>query len=215
MVRDLGPLHAWSMALTHTEPERALAPTRTVSRWWYVVLAGAVLGVVSTVWQTVERIAYASGDGSAVCDISAVVSCSNVYSHWQSSALGVPNSLIGLPVFAFMASVAVSGLLGSQLSQRFLVGTLGLALFMTGFILWYMEQTAFSIGALCLFCVACMVNITLVSAGLVRVADAEGALGDGRLGQRVHSLVDAWADLAIWTGLLLAVGAMLFVGLVL
>lgn len=215
MVRDLGPFHAWSMALTHSEPEQVLAPTRTVNPWWYVVLAGAALGIASTVWQTVERIAYAAGDGSAVCDISAVVSCSNVYSHWQSSALGVPNSLIGLPVFAFLASVAVSGLLGSQLSQRFLVGALGLALFMTVFILWYMEQTAFSIGALCLFCVACMVNITLVSAGLVRVADAQGALGDGRLGRRVHSLVDAWADLAIWVGLLFAVGAMLFVGLVL
>jgi uncharacterized membrane protein len=201
------------MALTHTEPEQTLAPTRTVSRWWYVVLAGAALGILSTVWQTVERIAYAKGDGSAVCDISAVVSCSNVYSHWQSSALGVPNSLIGLPVFAFLASVAVSGLLGSQLAPRFLAGALGLAVFMTGFIFWYMEQSAFSIGALCLFCVACMVAITLAAAGLVRVADAQGALGDGRLGQRVHAAVDAWADLALWAGLLFLVAAMLFVGL--
>lgn len=209
------PPHAGSMALTHPEPAHVRAPVRTVRRWWYVVLTGAVLGIISTVWQTVERIAYAKGDGSAVCDINAVVSCSNVYSHWQSSALGVPNSLIGLPVFAFMASVAVSGLLGTQLAHRFLAGAAGLAVFMTLFIVWYLEQTAFEIGALCLFCAACMVNITLVSAGIVRVADAEGALGDGRVGKRVHGLVDSWADLAIWVGLLLAVAAMLFVGLVL
>ncbi len=215
MVRRVRPIHAGGMALLHTEPERFHAPARTVSGWWYVVLTGAVLGIVSTVWQTVERIAYAKGEASAVCDISAVVSCSNVYSHWQSSALGVPNSLIGLPVFAFMASLALSGLLGSQLSPRFLAGSLGLSVFMTLFIVWYLEQTAFDIGALCLFCAACMVNITLVSAGLVRVADAEGALGEGPLARRVHAMVDSWADLAVWVGLLMGVAAMLFVGLVL
>ena len=193
----------------------AVAPTGSVSRWWYVVLVGGVLGIVSTVWQTVERIAYAAGGDESVCDISAVLSCSNVYSHWQSSALGVPNSLIGLPVFAFLTSVAVSGLLGSQLSRATLGASWGLALFMTGFIVWYMEQTAFDIGSLCLFCTACMVNITLVSTGLTRVVDVEHVLGDGPAGLRLRSLVDSWADLAIWAGLLMAVAAMLFIGLVL
>ena len=195
--------------------EPAVASTGSVSRWWYVVLVGGVLGIVSTAWQTVERIAYAAGGDESVCDISAVLSCSNVYSHWQSSALGIPNSLIGLPVFAFLTSVAVSGLLGSQLSRATLGATWGLALFMTGFIVWYLAQTAFDIGSLCLFCTACMVNITLAGAGLTRVVDAKGVLGDGPAGQRLRSLVDSWADLAIWAGLLMAVAAMLFTGLVL
>jgi uncharacterized membrane protein len=202
-------------SLERTEHEGPLAPTRTVSRWWYLVLAGGVLGIVSTIWQTVERIAYAAGSDSSVCDISAVLSCSNVYSHWQSSALGVPNSLIGLPVFAFVASLAVSGLLGSQLSRPALGVGWGLTLFMTGFIVWYLEQTAFDIGALCLFCTACMVNITLVGVGLTRVVDTEKVLGGGPAGQRLRTMVDSWADLALWAGLLMAVAAMLFVGLVL
>ena len=196
------------------QPPTAAPPTGT-TRWWWPVLVGGVLGVVSTAWQTVERIAYAGGGDSSVCDISAVLSCSNVYSHWQSSALGIPNSLIGLPVFAFLTSLAVTGLLGSQLSRPALGAGWGLSLFMTGFIVWYMAQTAFDIGALCLFCTACMVTITLAAAGLTRVADAQGVLGDGPAGRRLHALVDAWADLAIWLGLLMAVAAMLFVGLVL
>ena len=204
-----------STSLERPIVEPAIAPTGSVSRWWYAVLVGGLLGIVSTVWQTVERIAYAAGGDESVCDISAVLSCSNVYSHWQSSALGVPNSLIGLPVFAFLTSVAVSGLLGSQLSRATLGASWGLALFMTGFIVWYMEQTAFDIGSLCLFCTACMVNITLVSAGLTRVVDSEAVLGDGPAGQRLRSLVDSWADLALWAGLLMAVAAMLFIGLVL
>ena len=90
---------------TQTALAPVQAPTRTdtARRWWWLVLAGGVLGIAGTVWQTMERLAYGSGDkGPSVCDISAIVSCTNVYSHWQSSALGVPNSLIGLPVFAFM-----------------------------------------------------------------------------------------------------------------
>jgi uncharacterized membrane protein len=204
-----------STSLERPLVEPAVRPTGPVSRWWYVVLVGGVLGIVSTVWQTVERISYAAGGDASVCDISAVLSCSNVYSHWQSSALGVPNSLIGLPVFAFLTSVAVSGLLGSQLSRATLGASWGLAIFMTGFIVWYLAQTAFDIGSLCLFCTACMVNITLVVVGLTRVVDEEAVLGAGPAGRRLHTLVDSWADLAIWAGLSMAVAAMLFVGLVL
>jgi uncharacterized membrane protein len=189
---------------------------RTARGWWGLVLAGGLLGVIGTVWQTVERIGFESGtDGSAVCDINAVISCGSTYSFWQSSALGVPNSLIGLPVFAIMTSGALAALLGSRLSSRYIATLLGLSVFMTAFVFWYMEQTAFVMGALCLFCTASMINIMLVGTGLTRVAAAEGALGDGKAGQRLRLLVDAKADLMIWFGIALIVGVMLFVGLVL
>ena len=207
------------MALTHAEHDLEVETGRlpaTAWRWWWVVLAGGVIGIGATVWQTVERIHWAAGDrGNSVCDISAVVSCSNVYSHWQSSALGIPNSLIGLPVFAFMASAALAALLGSRPARPFLLTAYGITLFMTAFVLWYLEQSALSIGALCLFCLGCFVSISLVGVGLTRVVDAEGALGAGAAGRRLRTLVDTWADLAIWAGLAFLVAAMLFVGLVL
>jgi uncharacterized membrane protein len=192
-------------------------PTRTdARRWWWLVLAGGLLGIVGRVWRTIERRAYGSGDkGPSVCDISAIVSCTNVYSHWQSSALGVPNSLIGLPVFAFVTSAAIAALLGTVHSTRYVAVVWGLAVFMTLFAVWYMEQTATSIGSLCLFCTASLLNIMLAGVGLTRVVDAHGALGAGRAGQRLHRLVDSWADVALWVGLAFAVAAMLFVGLVL
>ncbi len=182
--------------------------------WWWLVLTGGLLGITSTVWQTVERIAYAANsDAPSVCEISTVVSCSSVYSHWQSSALGIPNSLIALPVFALISSAAISGLLGSRLSPRFLVGLLGLSVFMTGFIVWYLEQTAFAIGALCLFCAACMVSILLTAMGLTRVVDSERALGEGPAGHRLHTFVDSWGDYAVWFAIVLGVVSMLFFGL--
>ena len=207
------------MALTHMERQFEVAvarPPATTWRWWWVVLAGGAIGIVATVWQTVERIHWAAGDrGTSVCDISAVVSCTNVYSHWQSSALGIPNSLIGLPVFAFMASAALASLLGSRLARPFLLTAYGITLFMTAFVLWYLEQSAMSIGALCLFCLGCFVSISLVGVGLTRVVDAEHALGYGAAGRRLHALVDTWVDLAIWVGIAFLVAAVLFVGLAL
>jgi uncharacterized membrane protein len=202
------------MVLTQPDTSRPQTAPPATRGWWGLLLAGGLLGILGTVWQTTERLsALATTGGESVCDINAVVSCGSVYEHWQSSALGVPNALIGIPVFAVMASAALGALLGSRLSAAFIATLWGLALFMTMFVFWYMEQTAFAIGALCLFCTASMVNIMLAGIGLTRVADAEGALGDGRVGRAVHRLVDTWADLALWFGLAAVVGVMLFLGL--
>ncbi|QNN51320.1 vitamin K epoxide reductase family protein [Nocardioides mesophilus] len=182
--------------------------------WWLLVLGAALLGIVGTIWQTVERIAFESGSqGPSFCEISSVVSCSSVYAHWQSSALGVPNSLVGLPVFAILASGAASALLGSRLSRGYLRLVLGLALFMTGFATWYMQQTAFDIGSLCVFCAASLALIMLAGLGLVRIAAAEAALGSGRTGRTVAGLVDAGLDIALWVALGLGVATMLVLGL--
>lgn len=202
------------MGVTRIEPESTLVVSQAVRRWWALVLAGGVLGMVGTVWQTMERLSYESGTGGpSVCDINAVISCGSVYGNWQSSALGVPNSLIGLPVFGVMASAGLAALLGSRLSGRYIATIFGLSVFMTLFVTWYMEQTAFAIGALCLFCTASMVNIMMIAIGLTRIADAAGALGDGPLGRRFHVVVDSGMDLAVWIGLAVLVATMLFFGL--
>lgn len=182
--------------------------------WYALMLAGGVLGMGTAGWQTVERIDWAEGATTAsVCEISSVVSCSSVFEHWQSSALGIPNSLVALPVFAFVASAALAGLLGSRLSRAYLATTLGLSVFMTAFVVWYLEQAAFAIGVLCLFCLGCGINILLATIGATRVAAAERALGDGRPGRLLGRVVDLGLDLVLWLGLAVAVGAMLLGGL--
>ena len=207
-----GPDRATTRA-TPSAPGGATARTAASRTCWWLVLAGASHGCTGTAWQTVERLAYAAGERDSFCNISAVLSCTSVYSHWQSSALGIPNSLIGLPVFAFLLSAAVSALTGSGLSPVYVRLALGISLFMTGFVVWYLWQTATVIGALCLFCVACLVSLTLTSSGLLRVADDRRALGTGAVGRGVRWAVDNWADLAGWVGLLALVGAVLLFGL--
>lgn len=184
--------------------------------WWGLVLGAGLLGVGTTITQTVERIAYLKNPQAlSICDINSTLSCTSVFSHWQSSALGIPNSLIGLTVFAVLGSAGLAGVLGARLPRAYVATLLGLTVFMAGFITWYMEQSAFAIHVLCLFCVGCAVSVVTAGVGITRVAAAQHALGDGRAGYWLRLLVQSRADLVAWFGLALVIAAMLLFGLVL
>lgn len=193
--------------------EQGAPPLR---RWYALMLAGGGLGVVTAGWQTVERIAWAKDPNvDSFCSINAWLSCTSVYSHWQSSALGIPNSLIAMAVFAFVAATGLAGVLGSRLSRAHLATTWGVTVGMAGFVTWYLQQSAFAIGILCLFCLGCAVNVILAGIGITRVAASERALGSGWFGRETERQVDAGADLVAWGGLALIIATMLVVGLAL
>lgn len=199
-----------------TTPNQVPAERRPGSVWFVLMLVGGLLGVVSGAWQTVERIAYASGgNADAICEINAVLSCNSVFSHWQSSALGIPNSLISMPVFAILAAGGLAGLLGTRLSRAFAATLLGLTVFMALFLTWYMQQSAFAIGVLCIYCTVCAVSVVTIGIGVTRVADATGALGTGGVGRQLRLLVEARADIVIWLGLAALIAVLLYVGLAL
>ena len=194
----------------------AAPPPTSLRPWYALMLVGGALGLFTAGWQTVERIAWAADpSASSVCEINAVLSCSSVFSHWQSSALGVPNSLIALAVFGVVGTTGLAGVLGSRLSRSHLATVFGVTLFMTAFVAWYLEQSALSIGVLCLFCVGCAVNIIVAGVGVTRVAAAEGALGRGRLGRGVAAMVEANADVVAWVGLAALLTLMMVLGLTL
>lgn len=180
---------------------------RSPRGWYWTMLAGGAMGIASASWQTIERIDWAAGQKAAgVCEISSKLSCSTVFEHWQSSALGIPNSVIALPVFAFIAAVALAGVMGADLPRRYLQVVLGMTVFMAGFITWYMWQTAFPIGVLCLFCAACMLAVVVAGIGITRVtamASPGGALA--RMAERDLDVL-AWCTLAVAVALMLTLG---------
>lgn len=206
---------ATSVGLRPTQESR-LGRTRVTRRLWPVLmLVGGAAGVVSGVWQTVERIAFASGGNKgAFCEISSVLSCNSVFDHWQSSALGIPNSLVSIPVFAVLAFAGLSLLMGSQLSRSYLATLFALTVFMAAFLTWYMEQSAMSIGVLCLYCTVCAASVIMTGIGLTRVVAANESLGTGRVGRRLGLLVDSGSDVVIWLGLALLIAVLLYLGLV-
>lgn len=206
------------MTSTLPRPTSTEAPaeTRGLSPWYALMLAGGALGLFTAGWQTVERIAWAADpNASSVCEINSVLSCSSVFSHWQSSALGVPNSLIAMGVFGTVMSAGLAGVLGSRLSRGYVATVFGLTVFMTAFVVWYLEQSALSIGVLCLFCVGCAVNIIVAGIGVTRVASRTGALGQGGFGRGVAAMVEARADVVAWLGLAALLTLMMVLGLTL
>lgn len=206
------------------EPVRQLEPVAVPGdgareagrRWWLLVLVAAVAGVASTMAQTVERIAWAKDPlADSICDVNSSLSCTAVFGHWQSAALGVPNSLIGGAVFALLASGALAGLTGSRLSRAYLGTLLGLTLFMTGFVTWYLAESALSLKVLCLYCVACGALIVAAGIGLTRATEAMGGLGTGRAGRALTTMVRSGSDVIAWLGLAAVVAALLVFGLAL
>jgi uncharacterized membrane protein len=194
-------------------PPRASGTTST-GPWFVLVLLAASAGMVSAGWQLVERTAFAeNAESASVCDINSVVSCTSVFGQWQSSALGVPNTLVSMPIFAALAATAVAGILGSGFARSYLAALLGVSVFMAAFATWYTYQSAFVMGAMCLFCTVGSACVLVAGIGVTRVAASRHVLGDGRAGRLLMLLVQSKADLLGWIGLILVNAAMLYFGL--
>lgn len=181
---------------------------------WWVVLIAAMAGMAFTTVQIMEKISILKNPNAGlVCDISTTVSCTNVLNAWQSSVLGPPNALIGAIMFAVLGSAALGGVLRGRPSPAYLVVLWGLAVFFAAFATWFMFQTAFSIGSLCLWCTGIVTAVLAVCAALTRIAHRAQAFGSGRVAGLLDTAVKSSLDLIIWGGWWLVIAAMLAVGL--
>jgi len=175
--------------------------------WW--ILVAAVAGIAATMIQSYERLQLALEPNRVLlCDINGALSCSSVLESWQARAFGLPNSWIGLAVFSVFASAAVAGVTGSRLSRGYL-GFLGFfTAFMLVFTLWFLWQSAFVIGALCLYCLIIGTAVVITNAAVWRLFRRANMLP-----RTLAVLVDSRLDLLFWFALWAAVGIGIAVGL--
>lgn len=178
---------------------------------WAAVVVAAGAGIAFTAIQTVERISILKDpSGELLCDVNAIVSCSTVLGAWQSSViLGIPNAFIGAVMFAMFLATGLAGLLGSRLSRAYLWTVLGLTIFFAAFATWFMVQTAFVIGALCLWCLGIVTAVAVIGAALTRLVAREAPEGG-----RLRLLDRAGVDLLVWLGWWVLVVGLVAVGLV-
>lgn len=178
-------------------------------RWWTVLVA-SLAGIAFTGTQIVERIAtLRDPDTVLACDVNAVLSCSNVLESWQSSVIfGIPNAFIGAVMFSVLGAAGALALLGNEPNKPALRALAGLATFFAVFATWFMMQTAFAIGALCLWCIAITTAIGVIGAVLTVTAGQRGDLGPAGT-VLARSGVLLW----IWLGWWIAVAALVAIGL--
>ena len=123
----------------------------TASAWW--VLIAGVAGLIASATLTVEKIAILLNPSYVPsCNLNPIVSCGSVMTTPQASALGFPNSLIGIAAFTVVTVTGVLAVTKVPLPRWYWVGmTLGI-LAGAGFVHWLIFQSLYRIGALCPYC---------------------------------------------------------------
>ena len=181
--------------------------TLNLKPWGWLVAAASGVGIVSGSITIVDKIALLKDPAQgSFCDISSTVGCTPVLLAWQSSVLGPPNALLGVIMFAVLATAGLVVATGGVLARGLTTGLLGLNVFFAAFLTWYMYEVAFSIGSLCPFCTVCAAGCLVSLVGVNRLAAAGGL----PLAQR---LAHGGLDVLIALGWAAIIAAMLFSGI--
>lgn len=176
--------------------------TKTQKLYAYMV-AGSSVGLVAAFWQTLEKLTLLKNkDAVLSCNLSSVFSCNNVLNAWQSSVFGFPNSIMCIILFSLFLGVGLAGVTGSKLAKKLQLSIHFLAVFMLGFGLWFLGQSTYRIGAICIFCIFCFLGLVAINYAWLRINIEYLAKG-----KWIKQQLKEGADRFIWLLLILVVGA--------
>ena len=148
-----------------------MAKSRTI---WSVLSAGAAIGLAASFLETVEyQILLKNSHAILTCNLNSVFSCTNVLNAWQSKVFGFPNSMMCMVFFTLMLGLGLVGATGGSITRGLRLAGHGIALFFLGFGLWFLEQSTFSVRALCILCVFCFAGLLTVNASFLRLNVAD------------------------------------------
>lgn len=148
------------------------------SRLWngLVVTTGGAVSMLAALMLALEALWKALDPGYIPsCDVNARLSCSEVAASWQSTLINlpggrpVPNAFIGLPGFAVIVTIGVVLACGWRPPAWFTWCFRAGVLVAAGFSTWLLEQSLFSIGAMCPWCLTMDVGMTICLIGVFRL----------------------------------------------
>ncbi|MFC3572650.1 vitamin K epoxide reductase family protein [Streptomyces yaanensis] len=131
-------------------PEGATGASRAFA--WLLIVTGA-LGILASFVITIDKFQLLQDPGfTPSCNLSPVVSCTNVMRSHQAGVFGFPNPLIGLLAYPVVVAAGAALLAGARFRRWFWLGLNAGALLGVAFCMWLMTQALYEIGALCLWC---------------------------------------------------------------
>ena len=162
--------------------------------WW---MAGAGLaGLIAAFWQLLDKLQLLKHPGSVLsCNLNATFNCTKVLTSHQYEVFGFPNAMVGIVMFTFFLTVAIMVLGSKGVKRKLMLVVQGLALFMLGFILWFVFESTFRIQAICLFCTVIGTAVVTINAVMLRE----------NFGQKMGRWASSGADLFGWALLWLIV----------
>lgn len=176
-------------------PGRA-APVSLASAWW--VLIAGVIGFIASTMLTVEKIEILLNPTyTPSCNINPIVSCGSVMATPEASALGFPNSLIGIAAFTAVVVTGVLAVTKVPLPRWYWVGLAAGSLAGAAFAHWLIFQSLYRIGALCPYCV--VVWVATISLLVVVTSIAFRPAGEYRGRAVVREIYHwRWSIAALW-----------------
>jgi uncharacterized membrane protein len=150
------------------------------SRKWLFgeMLVGALISLYAAFYLSVESITLAKDPKAALsCDFGAVFSCSTVSLSPQASLFGFPNPFIGLVTEPVVITLAVLGLAGLRFPRWVMIAAQTIYLLGFVFAYWLFYEAVFNIGALCIYCLAVQLSMTVVFFSMLHLNILDNNLG--------------------------------------
>lgn len=157
---------------------------------YLIILFGAV-GLAAAGILTIEKIELLKNPNYVTsCSVSPIVACSPVINSPQASVFTLPNPAFGILGYGLVISVGMVILAGAAKLKNwwwrlFLLGTLA----GTVFVGWLVYQTLYSIGSLCLYCVAAWVVTIPTFVTTLKITSLNGSV---KLPRKLKDLVEKY-----------------------
>lgn len=176
---------------------------------WQILTISSLVGLIASLVQTIERINIAVHPKTVLsCDLNAIFSCSNVFEAWQSSVFGFSNSLVCMMFFALTAGLALAGATGSKVHRIARYVFHFFAIFFLAFGAWYLWQSTFRIGYICIFCLLCYSAVIIINWAWFRLHYKE-LVSKKTLAKKLESFVANGGDILVALLWAVAIGAMI------
>lgn len=168
-----------------------------------IILLFSITGLYASMTLSIEKLqVLQNANAELECNINAALNCTSVMKSWQAELLDFPNTYFGLIgygiTFAFGLMLAFKRELGKLLNLGVLAGSFGAFLFSY----WLLWQSAFSIGALCIYCLISCASATNIFFAMLLVNLKENTLElSESLNTKINNFINKnyfWILIAIW-----------------
>jgi len=124
-----------------------------------LLLVASVAGLVVSFQLLVEKYRVLANPGYLPsCTLSETIDCGTVVSSWQSTVFGFPNPIIGLVAYTVVLVLGVLSVAQVGFPRWVWVGLFVGSVLGAVFVHWLAWQTAYSLQAVCLYCVVAWIS---------------------------------------------------------
>lgn len=165
----------------------------------------SIVGFIASFWQMLEKLTMLkNASAPLICNINSVFNCTNILDAWQSSVFGFPNALMCIIFFMFILTIGIVGWTGGTISKNVRLIAQGFTLFFIGFGFWYLWQSIFVVGSLCIFCLFCYVAVLAISHAWLRINQNELPISKSAT-KIIDNLIKNNSDVIIWLSIALII----------